>query len=169
MGDLFHPCTPREEIDLVLTTIKYTAQHTHIFLTKNPARYQEFNPWPENCWLGATITNQEDADSRTQELFKADARIKFLSAEPLLGEIYLGRAAGLYVRIDQSRGPGNLDISIPSLRWLIIGATTGPGSKDHKPKPEWVQSLIDQARAAGVALFLKDNLNWPEKIQEYPH
>lgn len=42
------------------------------------------------------------------------------------------------------------------------------GSKAHQPKPEWVQSLIDQARGAGVKIFLKDNLKWKDKIQEYP-
>ena len=35
-------------------------------------------------------------------------------------------------------------------------------------KTEWVASLIEQYRAAEVSLFLKDNLNWPEKIQEWP-
>jgi protein gp37 len=43
---------------------------------------------------------------------------------------------------------------------------TGPGAKP--PKPEWVQNIIDQCRDANVPVFLKDNLKWPEKIQEFP-
>ncbi len=35
-------------------------------------------------------------------------------------------------------------------------------------KPEWIQGLVEQYRAAGVPVFLKDNLRWPEKIQAHP-
>jgi protein gp37 len=52
------------------------------------------------------------------------------------------------------------------LHWAIIGAMSGPGAV--KPKPEWVQGLIDQYRVAGVPLFLKDNLNYPERVREWP-
>jgi len=45
---------------------------------------------------------------------------------------------------------------------------TGPGSKAHQPKPEWVQSLIDQAHDVCVPVCLKDNLKWPVKIREWP-
>jgi protein gp37 len=55
---------------------------------------------------------------------------------------------------------------IVNTHWIIIGAQTGPGAVP--PKPEWVQSIIDQARDAGVPIFLKDNLKWPERIQEWP-
>ncbi|OPX18919.1 MAG: hypothetical protein BZ151_12080 [Desulfobacca sp. 4484_104] len=50
-----------------------------------------------------------------------------------------------------------------------MGRFSGPGSKKYQPRPEWVQSLIDQGRAAGVPVFLKNNLNWPEKIEEWPY
>ena len=53
---------------------------------------------------------------------------------------------------------------------------TGPGavkwgripSPSNSSLPEWVQGLIYQYREAGVPVFLKDNLNWPVKIQEWP-
>jgi hypothetical protein len=62
------------------------------------------------------------------------------------------------------------------INWLIIGAMTGPGAV--KPKAAWVQKLVDLTRPlpveldpfgySGCPLFLKDNLKWPEKIQEWP-
>jgi protein gp37 len=52
------------------------------------------------------------------------------------------------------------------IEWVIVGAETGPGAKS--PEPEWVQSIINQCRDAGIPIFLKNNLNWPMKIQEYP-
>ena len=71
----------------------------------------------------------------------------FLSIEPLLNDV-------------------SQDIDISGVNWVVVGAQTGPGA--IKPKKEWVQNLIDIAREYNVPIFLKDNLNWPEKIQEYP-
>jgi len=56
--------------------------------------------------------------------------------------------------------------------WAIIGAQTGSGPV--KPKDECVSGLIHQYRAAGVPIFLKDNLYPPGapstvKIQEWPN
>jgi len=174
MSDLFGDWVFAQWIMRVRDIAAIVARHhTYIFLTKNPKRYQDFNSWPDNCWLGTTITNQADADKRIPELLKADARVRFVSCEPLLSKIDLRR-------------PGTGDLSAATatrrecpgmetqtgqqgaLSWIICGAMTGPGSQKHQPKPWWVQSLIDQCRGAGVPLFLKDNLHWPEKIQEWP-
>jgi protein gp37 len=142
------------------------SHHTYIFLTKNPARYAEFNPWPENCWLLTTITNQKDADERIPELLKAQAPVLGVSMEPMLGSI---KIPGVFLRyLNWGEGPKHWPDGHGVLSWLIIGAMTGPGSKAHQPKPEWVQSLIDQGRAARVPVFLKDNLKWKERIQEFP-
>lgn len=165
MGDLFGDWVPREWIltikriateqwvesplgDKRLYAVTYGApRHTFIFLTKNPTRYAEFNPWPDNCWLGTTVTNQHDMGERGHWLRKADARIKFISFEPLMGPISMGL-------IDWG------------FQWFIIGAMTGPGAV--KPEIRWSQRLVNQATEARVPLFLKDNLNWSVKIQEFP-
>ena len=49
---------------------------------------------------------------------------------------------------------------------LVIGALTGPGAVP--PEPEWVQNIIDFADEHSIPVFLKDNLDWPEKRQEFP-
>ncbi|MDI6854795.1 MAG: DUF5131 family protein, partial [Deltaproteobacteria bacterium] len=172
MSDLFHPCTPDWQIKSALAVAEATPRHTHIFCTKNPARYQEFNPWPENCWVGATVENQEAANERLPWLAKVDAKVRFVSFEPLLGPF------------DSTEVPWPEEVwGRRKVEWVIVGALTGPGSKAHQPKPEWVRSLIDQCRpptfyylglsvgdevCLGIPLFLKDNLKWPEKIQEWP-
>jgi protein gp37 len=156
MGDLFHPLTPWEQIKTVLAAADLMPRHTHIFLTKNPARYQEFNPWPKNCWLGTTVTNQLDADERLPELMQVGrAGVLFVSHEPLVQRIDVR---------DYLNPP--LSWRGQNLSWAIIGAMTGPGA--IKPEPYWVRELIDQYRGAGVPIFLKDNLKWTEKIQEFP-
>jgi len=167
MGDLFHPCTPDWQIEAVLNVAEETPQHTHIFLTKNPTHLVAFNHRIKDCnaWVGTTVTNQAD-DWRIVELLQVDAPVRFVSHEPLLGAT--GVSEGL-------PGPERLLGPIPHpffkqkyryIDWAIIGAMTGSGAV--KPKPEWVQGLLDQYRAAGVPVFLKDNLHWPEKIQEWP-
>ena len=55
--------------------------------------------------------------------------------------------------------------------WLIVGAMTGPGSKDHQPQREWVENLVRYARERNIPLFMKSNLKavWGDDlIQEYP-
>jgi protein gp37 len=162
MGDLFGDWVPAEWIGTIQHKAYVIPHHTFQFLTKNPERYQEFNPWPENCWLGATITNQADADARVPKLLKAEAAVKFVSIEPMLGPV------DLKFWIDTYSKPRIMTAGESYLSWLIVGARTGPGAKNHQPKHEWVQSLIDQARAAKAPIFLKPNLHWPEKIQEWP-
>jgi len=175
-GDLFHPFTPENYINAVLQIVNRCPQHTHIFCTKNPARYRDFNPWPANCILLTTITNQKDADERIPELLRAQARVRGVSHKPLLGEIDLSRWIRPLICSqcgqkweDRACGPTHALLANESaslLNWGIIGGMTGPGAV--KPEPEWVQDLVNQYRAAGTSIFLKDNLRWPEKIQEWP-
>lgn len=166
MGDLFHPCSPSWQIEAVLKVVRATPQHTQIFCTKNPSRYAEFNPWPGNCILLTTITGhpglwQEEQD-RAIQLLRADCRVRGLSIEPLLGPAEVSAYLYPYCVIVDSWALG------AKMHWLIIGAYTGKGASRFVPARAWVQSLIDQGRAAGVPIFLKDNLKWPEKIQEWP-
>lgn len=61
----------------------------------------------------------------------------------------------------------------PLLQWVVIGCETGPNARPAKR--EWVTDLIDQCRAAGVKVFVKDNIpnGWLEPygvshLREYP-
>lgn len=61
--------------------------------------------------------------------------------------------------------------SLYNFQWLIIGAMTGPGSKDRQPKREWVEEIVKAARDFGVPVFMKKNLVnvWGDNlIQQYP-
>jgi protein gp37 len=155
MGDLMHPCTPEFQIILVQKMIRALPRHTFMLLTKNTGRYQEFNPWPANAWLGATITNQVDATLRLDDLMLADAPVLYASHEPLLGGV------NLFPWLPKRHSDGTLMFSYRLgiqrfLKWGIIGAMTGPGAV--RPNPEWVNTLIGQYRAADIPIFLKDNL-----------
>jgi protein gp37 len=149
MGDLFGDWVPSEWIEEVFKACENAPQHTFMFLTKNPKRYKALAladklPTYENFWYGTTTTTPD------VPFFYSTKHNTFVSIEPLLANF---------------PAIGNEEMNVVC-KWFIVGAQTGPGAVP--PKPEWVQNIIDQCRAAGVPIFLKNNLNWPEKIQEWP-
>jgi protein gp37 len=131
MTDLFGDWAPKEWIEAVLAVVREANRHTFAFLTKNPARYQEFH-FPENVWLGATATNQTMADRALDALGVFEGKsVRYLSCEPLLEPIRLTRCP----------------------EWVGIGARTG--RKPFHPPEEWVEILTADARRGGAAVFLK--------------
>ncbi|MDY6796984.1 MAG: DUF5131 family protein [Actinomycetota bacterium] len=145
MGDLFGEWVPWEWIRFVQSVVEECPQHTFLFLTKNPSRYAEF-PFPDNCWLGMTVDTADAAYNRTR-LWDMKHPNRFVSLEPLLEDV-------------------SNWIDFRGIKVCIIGALTGPQAR--QPEPEWVKAIIDECRAEGVMVFIKDNLRWPEKIQELP-
>lgn len=63
-----------------------------------PAWYQDPDAWEfgngvahPNVWLGATVVNQEEADRDIPKLLAVPAAKRFLSMEPLLGPVDIGK------------------------------------------------------------------------------
>lgn len=193
MGDLFGDWNwkgpnnltfhKEEVIESVLDTIRKCPQLTFIFLTKNHLGYKKFE-FPDNCWCGVTVEEQSK-DFRIQELLQVQTEVRFISIEPLLGRVSLSdylRPIPFCRFIDTDDGTCTNDKNdtpechlgsgcpetnlYGGINWVIVGALTGPGVK--LPPSGWVQDIIDQCRLAGVPVFLKDNLKWPEKIQGFP-
>jgi len=142
MGDMFGDWVPAQWILDILAVMEKCPQHTFQILTKNPKRLQGFT-YPENVWLGITVDEQKRT-AGIVDLLKANSTIHFVSFEPLLEKI---------------------DCELHGLDWIIIGARTKPLLQ---PQKEWVESILRQARELGIAVFLKNNLQWLVKIQEFP-
>jgi protein gp37 len=107
-----------------------------------------------NVWLGATITSQEEADRDIPKLLALDARVRFLSMEPLLGPVDLV--------------PYLYDIHLPvgqALHWVIVGGESGPGARAMHPA--WARNLRDQCAAAGVAFLFKQWGEWVPRSDCY--
>ena len=149
MHDIFGNWIPHHWIKEIIDRIGFTEKfnkHIFIFLTKFPERYKEFPPFPENCWLGTTITGEEEPElqyNKSYELTETD-NLKFLSLEPLLGN--------------------PVNVIQCYIDWVIIGGLT----PRFKHKEEWVSSLIGECRDLEIPIFLKPNLKWHKKIQEFP-
>lgn len=161
----------RRVLSEVFNIVNQCPQHTFIFLTKNPRGMQGFD-FPDNCWCGTSVENQEKADERIPELLRVDCKTLFVSYEPALGPIDftdLADGENIFATIGVTPGPRGEGVEYPiepKIKWLIIGAQTGPGAV--RPHHTWISSAIQQARNANVRVFVKDNVTWPEVIREWP-
>lgn len=135
MSDLFHAKVPVEFIHSVFETMRETPQHTYQILTKRSLRLSRLAPnleWPANVWMGVSVENSEQL-RRVDHLRSVPAKVRFLSCEPLLGDL-----AG---------------IDLSGIHWVIAGGESGPR---YRPvELSWVRSIRDEARQASVPFFFK--------------
>lgn len=133
-------------------------------LDSDPPRWMvtEWRGWPlPNVWLGVSVETQHWADIRIPALLATPAAVRFLSAEPLLGPVSLARwldpktAMLLY---GEAFGRREDERVVPALDWVIVGGESGPNARPMNP--DWVRTLRDQCRAAGVAFHFKQWGNW---------
>ena len=135
MSDLFHEDIP-EEFILSVFKIMETA-HNHVFqiLTKRSQRLLELSaklPWPPNIWVGVSVETKTYY-YRITHLIQVPAVIRFLSCEPLLGPLD--------------------NLPLRGIHWVIVGGESGPGARPMRR--EWVLSIRDQCRKAGIPFFFK--------------
>lgn len=125
-------------------------RHIWLWLTKRPKRMVDFantiGEWPENLWPGTSVTNQLTLDQRVIHLLKINAKIRFLSAEPLLEEIDLG---GFLSRKSPIEGFPN----ILGSDWIIVGAESG--SNRRVPESDAIESVVRQCVSAQIPIFVK--------------
>ena len=94
------------------------------------------NRVPKNLWTGTVVNDQESANKRVPALQRIPSPVRFIKAEPLKGEMTLKSWLGA--------GTG--------IQWVITGGeSTG---RETPCKLEWLQSIVDECRHAGVAAFV---------------
>jgi protein gp37 len=136
-----------------------------LLLTKRPENFARFLPWSfagdaasrpgvvwPHVWLGTSVEDQARADERVPHLLRTPAAVRFLSVEPLLGEVNLRPYFAHSIHCAQAH-PGGGPCACPRLHWVIVGGESGPGARPCDLA--WVRSLVAQCRAAGVACFVK--------------
>lgn len=177
MSDLFHDDVPEEFIREVFRVIAECPHHIFMILTKRPERMndvvhriyadgfafgQEIYTQLQHVWLGVSIENQAAADERIPYLLETPAVIRFLSCEPLLGEVDLMNVQRtLMGRIDVLRGQRHVLRSIQQINkvnWVICGGESGHGARPVHP--DWIRSLRDQCTATETSFFFKQYGEW---------
>ena len=89
MSDLFHENVPYKTIEQIFDIMKRAYWHVFQVLTKRPERLLEFSrkyEIPKNVWVGTSVEN-ESVINRVDILKNVEAKIHFLSCEPMLGPL----------------------------------------------------------------------------------
>ncbi len=145
MGDLFHEDVPFEFIDKVVNVIEDCPQHTFQLLTKRASRMIEyFIDWrkkkvPSNIWLGVTCENGKHK-YRVDCLRLIDAPVRFLSCEPLLGDM--------------------ADIDLTDIDWVITGGESGINAR--RTPVQWFMKIRDACMRWNTPFFFKQWGAWGE-------
>lgn len=135
MSDLFHKDIPTEFIKLVFDTMNATPQHTYQVLTKRAERLLDLSPelnWTNNIWMGVSVENEE-VNKRVSLLVNTNAKVKFLSCEPLLEDL--------------------TSLNIEKIDWVIVGGESGP--KARPMNKEWVVNIKEKCEATSTPFFFK--------------
>jgi protein gp37 len=151
LSDLFHKNVPQDFIEAVFAVMEKAHWHTFQVLTKRPdvmakftkAYYKDKTP-PPNIWLGTSTENQATFDKRLPHLLETKAAVRWLSMEPLIGNVVIN--------------------SIEGLQWIVVGGESG--SEARKMDAEWVRSIRDASKENGVPFFFKQWGKFGEEGQE---
>lgn len=193
MSDLFHEKVTNEFIREVFFMMALTPQHTYQVLTKRPERLIEFytylndyigeydcgseiNPWyrngMKNLWLGVSVEDQKTADERIPILLQVPAAVRWISAEPLLDKIDLGKWAspcgyycghepeGLENWLAENPQADGYDYYLMNhhpekskLDWVVVGGESG--AKARRCEIEWIEKIVTDCKSANVPVFVK--------------
>lgn len=198
LADVFDNAVDREWRDDLATLILNTPDLDWLLLTKRIGNAgamlgQMFlDGPPDNLWLGATIVNQPEADRDIPKLLAVPAAKRFLSMEPLLGQVDLRLPTRTWTNSrgcatcdhccngDRCDDPTHFSRGRPDwaphcrcpycrgtgkgmpIDWIIVGGESGPGARPMHP--DWARSLRDQCKAAGVPFLFKQ---WGEWIDDF--
>ena len=140
MSDLFQDGVPDDYVMRVAQVMHVAQWHTFQVLTKRAERMRallnsrlRFAAHSAHIWWGVSVENRKYGLPRIEELRAANVAMRFLSVEPLLEDL------------------GTVDLS--GIHWVIVGGESGHGARPlHK---DWVLSIRNQCRKAGVPFFFK--------------
>lgn len=130
-------------------------------LTKRIDRAEECLPedWGEgwdHVWLGVSAENQARWDERVPLLGNIPAKIRFVSVEPLLGQINIWEE-----HVWQDNGESELSPTFKgwkAIDWVIVGGESGNDQGPWKYRPcerEWILRIVNKCRVFNIPVFVK--------------
>ncbi len=135
MSDLFHKDVPLDFIKKVFKVMNDNKRHIFQVLTKRGdilEKYSSELDWTSNIWMGVSIEN-EKVLHRVSHLQNTQAKVKFLSCEPLIGPLP--------------------NLNLKKIDWVIVGGESG-----RKPRPmeeKWVLEILENCLDSKVPFFFK--------------
>jgi protein gp37 len=135
MSDVFHAHFSLEHIQMVFAVMNACPHHQFQLLTKRPERAVRLAhelAWTDNVWLGTSIESMEVAH-RADALRNVPAKVRFVSAEPLLGPLD--------------------ELDLTDIDWVIGGGESGEG---YRPVDiRWARGLRELCAQHSIAFFWK--------------
>jgi Bacteriophage protein gp37 len=134
LGDPFSESLPTDWLTPWLQRLA-ASPHRWLFLTKRAARARQF--WsehvaPANVWQGVSVTGPE-TKARIDTLRQIDVKVRYVSAEPLLGAL------------------GELDLT--GIHQVIVGGESGPRFRPFEQS--WAREIRDACVAQSTAFYFK--------------
>jgi protein gp37 len=135
-----------------------------LLLTKRPENMTKYFDAQvlERSWVGTSVENQAAADERIPRLLSIPAAVRFLSCEPLLGDVDLRYVAiepptialnALTGEIWNVAYGGEQPFGKGPVHWVICGCESG--AQRRPMQSDWARSIRDQCKSAGVPFFMK--------------
>lgn len=123
--------------------IRQTPNFNWLILTKRPELVmdrlpEDWNGGWSNVWLGYSVENQHRWEQRKEFIREIPAKIKFLSIEPMLGDIYFGEH--------------------PGVDWIIYGGESGNNTGKFSYRPtewEWLEGSVQESMYYQIPVFVK--------------
>ncbi len=135
MSDLFHIHVPDDYIREVFNIMGMASWHQFQILTKRAERMERLLrsvTIPDNVWIGVSVETPVYY-ARIRHLQRVQARIRFLSCEPLLAPLP--------------------SLPLDGIQWVIVGGESGPGARPVEAA--WVEDILDQCAELAVPFFFK--------------
>ena len=131
----------------------YAAIHPHASDEARAAYNRAAPIWPlTNVWLGVSVEDQKRANERIPVLLETPAALRWISAEPLLGRVYIPEY------MPNPLWDGIPSWKQPTIDWVVAGGESGQHAR--AAHPDWFRSLRDQCAAASVPFHFKQWGNW---------
>jgi protein gp37 len=171
MTDIFHEAISDDILNRLFTILESQDRHIIQILTKRAERAAKYLGWrwgegripKRNIWIGVSCEDQKTANERIPQLLQTPAAVRFISAEPLLGPIDLRHVKDPNPAIELpgealtfnalSRKGGIALHDGAGLDWVIVGGESGPSARACNLNH--VRSIVEQCKAASVAVFVK--------------
>jgi protein gp37 len=162
MTDMFHADIPDSYRDQMFEAIRNSPHHRYQVLTKRPeiaARYFQTRKVPDSVWLGVTVGVRATLD-RVDILRQIDAKVRFLSCEPLLEQLDGLSLDGIHWLIGGGESGSHLsDPKVSEKRSMVernFNRATWPYPwKPRTDRIQWARHLRDLCAAGGVAFWWK--------------
>lgn len=141
MGDTFTESLPLDWLAPLFPRMEQSP-HRWLILTKRPERARKLSKlflFPQNFWIGTSVTGPENLH-RVEILAEIDAKVKFVSIEPLLRFIHPSAS------------------SLSRFEWIILGGESGANARPMDLGS--ARKIRDRCNAADVPFFFKQWGEW---------